>query len=340
MTMIRLSAALILSGLVFGVGINELKADPLVIAHRGASGYLPEHSLAAAAAAHSMDSDYIEQDVVLTKDDQAIVLHDIHLDAVTDVAKKYPDRARDDGRFYAIDFTLEEIKTLKLGERINVRTGQPVYHQRFPTIPKLLTIPTLEEEVLLIAGMNASRNKQVGIYPEIKQPAWHRKQGKDISRVVLQVLKRLGYQKLEDPIFLQCFDARELERIRHELKCQLPLVQLIGKDKVGSDDYAKMTTPKGLQKIATYAQGIGPDLRLVISDFRDGQPQVTSLTQDAQRAGLVVHPYTFRADQMPSQVTDFATLVRTFAVDAGVDGMFTDHPDLTRQALESVPADR
>ena len=155
-------------------------------------------SMAWAVAAHSMDSDYIEQDVVLTKDDQAIVLHDIHLDAVTDVAKKYPDRARDDGRFYAIDFTLEEIKTLKLGERINVRTGQPVYPQRFPTIPKLLTIPTLEEEVLLIAGMNASRNKQVGIYPEIKQPAWHRKQGKDISRVVLQVLKKLGYQNSEE----------------------------------------------------------------------------------------------------------------------------------------------
>lgn len=328
--MTRFLSALLLLGFL----VSKSAGVPLVIAHRGASGYLPEHSLAAAAAAHSMGADFIEQDVVLTKDSQAIVLHDIHLDTVTDVAQKYPDRARGDGRYYAIDFTLAEIKTLRLGERIDIRTGKAVYPDRFPIQNKLLTIPTLEEEILLIQGLNESRDKQVGVYPEIKAPAWHRSQGKDISEVVLDVLKKLGYEDADDAIFLQCFDAAELKRIRNELACRLRLVQLIGKDNFGSNAYAKMRTPEGLREIATYAQGIGPAMDFVISGNDANEPVISTFVDDAQALGLVVHPYTFRADAMPSYVESFDLLTRLFSVEAGVDGLFTDFPDLTRQALK------
>ena len=109
-----------------------VQAQKIVIAHRGASGYLPEHTLAAVAMAHAMDADYVEQDVVLTKDAVPVVLHDIHIDAISDVAKRFPDRKREDGRYYAIDFTLAEIKQLKVTERFDPKNGQPIFEGRFP----------------------------------------------------------------------------------------------------------------------------------------------------------------------------------------------------------------
>jgi glycerophosphoryl diester phosphodiesterase len=127
-----------------------------VIAHRGASGYLPEHTLEAVAMAYAMGADYLEQDVVLTKDDHAIVLHDIHLEAVTNVAQVFPRRARSDGRYYAIDFTLAEIKALQVHERIALPAGAAVYPKRFPVGWSRFEIPTLEEEITLVQGLNKS----------------------------------------------------------------------------------------------------------------------------------------------------------------------------------------
>src|SRR5262245_24187713 len=124
-------------------------AHPFVIAHRGASGYLPEHTIAAKAYAHALGADYLEQDVVLSKDDVPVVLHDVYLDTVTDVAKRFPDRKRADGRFYALDFTLAELKQLRVTERFDVRTGQPVYPKRFPAAQSSFQISTLEEELQL-----------------------------------------------------------------------------------------------------------------------------------------------------------------------------------------------
>ena len=164
-----------------------------VIAHRGASGYLPEHTLAAKALAHGMGADFIEQDVVLTADDEAIVLHDIHLDTVTNVASQFPDRARPDGYFYAIDFSLEEIRRLKVHERVSRETRQAVYPQRFPDRHSIFRVPTLAEEIQLIQGLNKSTGRCAGIFPEIKSPAWHQSEGKDISRIVLEILARHGY---------------------------------------------------------------------------------------------------------------------------------------------------
>lgn len=160
--------------------------EKIVIAHRGASGYLPEHTLAAKAAAHAMGADYIEQDVVLSKDGVPMVLHDIHIDTVTDVADIFPDRARADGRFYAIDLTLDELKQLAVMERADEDGGQ-VFPDRFPRGASTFRVPTLAEEIELIQGMNLSTGREAGIYPEIKRPAWHRAQGQDISAIVLAV---------------------------------------------------------------------------------------------------------------------------------------------------------
>ena len=145
----------------------------IVIAHRGASGYLPEHTLVSIALAHGMGAHYIEQDIVLSKDDQPIVLHDISLQAVTNVADIFPGRARTDGKYYAIDFDLAEIKRLKVIERIDVEKNTVIYPTRFPSYQSAFQIPTLSEEIELIQGLNHSTGKSVGLYVEIKEPEWH-----------------------------------------------------------------------------------------------------------------------------------------------------------------------
>jgi glycerophosphoryl diester phosphodiesterase len=166
--LIRCLACVLLMAAAAGAG------EPIVIAHRGASGYLPEHTLEAVAAAHAQGADYIEQDVVLSKDLVPVVLHDVEVDAVTDVARKFADRKRPDGRYYAIDFTLAELKALEVNERVDVRSGRPAIPGRFPLGKGTFRIPTLDEELDLIAGMNASTGRRAGVYLEIKSPSWHR----------------------------------------------------------------------------------------------------------------------------------------------------------------------
>lgn len=309
---------------------------PIVIAHRGASGYLPEHTLPSKALAHGMGADYLEQDVVLTRDDVPIVLHDVHLDTVTDVAERYPDRKRDDGRYYAIDFTLAEIKSLHAGERFNPKSGRAVYPGRFPVRTSRFEVPTLAEEIELIQGLNRSTGRAAGLYPEIKAPAWHRVQGKDISRVVLEVLGRYGYAERDDKIYVQCFDAVETRRLRAEFGTKLPLIQLIGENswKESTTDYDQLRTEAGLREVAEYADGIGPSLKHIVSGFgAEGRPIVTDLVTLAHRQKLEVHPYTFRADELPAGVESFDSLLELFVDRAGIDGLFTDFPDRTVQYL-------
>ena len=319
--------------------MNEPKptsSESLVIAHRGACGYLPEHTLQAATLAYGMGAHFVEQDVVLTKDDHPIVLHDIHLDTVTDVARLYPDRCRDDQRYYAIDFTLKEIKRLKAHERIDLKTGTAIFPRRFPVHSGSFQVPTLAEEIELVQGLNNSTGRSVGIYPEIKAPAWHTTQNKDISAIVVRTLARYGYREKSDNAFLQCFDSRELQRICNELGCQLRLIQLVGVNdwNESADDFDQMRTARGLQQVALYADGIGPWLPHVVSGQPDGiVSRVTPLVQQAHDCGLLVHPFTFRADQLPSYVSSFEELLEVFASDANVDGFFTDFPDRVARFL-------
>ncbi|MEE8539261.1 MAG: glycerophosphodiester phosphodiesterase, partial [Woeseiaceae bacterium] len=172
---------------------------PLIIAHRGASGYLPEHTLEAKALAYGMGADYLEQDVVVSRDDQLIVLHDIHLDRVTDVAERFPDRHRADGRFYVRDFDLDEIQSLRVWERLNSKGDAVEFPNRYPARSGNFRIASFEEELEFIAGLNRSSGRSVGIYPEIKRPAWHQADGVDMSPKLLEILDRFGYRESSDP---------------------------------------------------------------------------------------------------------------------------------------------
>lgn len=315
--------------------IHGAEKPMIVIAHRGASGYVAEHTAPAKAMAHAMGADFIEQDVVLTSDDQPVVLHDIHLDTVTNVAKRFPDRKRDDGRYYAIDFALAEIKQLTVNERIDLKTGAPVYPKRFPQTETELRVLTLGEEIRLIQGLNKSTGRDAGIYPEIKSPTWHRKQGKDISRIVLAELNAHGYTEHSDNVYVQCFEGAETQRLRNELKTKLKLVQLIGNaDYSGADltNWDEMSTAAGLKDVAKYADGIGPSLqRIVTGKNADSSIAFTNLVQDAHAAGLQVHPYTFRADSLPPYAENIDELFDIFVKHGKIDGLFTDFPDLAIQ---------
>ena len=308
---------------------------PAVIAHRGASGYLPEHTLPAKAMAYAMGADFLEQDVVATRDDELVVLHDIHLDRVTDVASRFPARAREDGRYYVRDFDLAEIRMLRVTERLD-EEGNPVYPGRFPPRTGHFKVNTLAEELVLVAGLNRATGGKIGVYPEIKRPAWHREEGIDLSAAMLGVLADHGYSGPEDPIFVQCFDADELARIRHELGCRMRLVQLIGENSwaESATDYDYLRSETGLEEVARSADAIGPWVNQFYVPGAAGQPPVsTGLAERARDAGLLLHPYTFRADDVAPGFASFDDMVRFFCVDLRVDGLFTDFPDRVGQLI-------
>jgi glycerophosphoryl diester phosphodiesterase len=311
-----------------------------VIAHRGASGYLPEHSLASKAMAYAMGADYLEQDLVMTKDNHLVVLHDHYLDRVTNVIEKFPQRKRADGRYYAIDFTLAEIKSLRMTEGFALENGRPkqVFPQRFPIWKSTFQVNTFEEELEFIQGLNKSSGKNIGIYPEIKSPAFHRNEGKDISRKTLQILKNFAYSTKDSNIYLQCFNPLELQRIKMELfpefAMEVKTIQLLPCDiygelpdkKLYNDDNIKDT----INEIAKYADGIGPNKSMIVADDSDaGNLKISPLVNEAHKIGLQVHPYTFRLDQgqIPPYAQNFEDLLDIFYNRIGVDAIFTDFCD-------------
>jgi glycerophosphoryl diester phosphodiesterase len=308
---------------------------PLIIAHRGASGYMPEHTLEAKALAYGLGADYLEQDVVATRDDQLIVLHDIHLDQVTDVASRFPARHRPDGRYYARDFDLAELQTLKVHERRTANGQSAVYPGRFPTGRGHFRISALNEEIEMVLGLNASTGRRVGLYPEVKRPAWHREEGVDVSVLLLGMLNRYGFSSRTDALYVQCFDPAELRRIRVDLGSDLRLIQLLGDNAWGEAeaDYDWLKSPAGLAQLTATVDGIGPWLHQLyrLSGSGDRKPVSSGLVGAAHAANLEVHAYTFRADELPPGFSGFPDLVRWF-VALGIDGLFTDFPDLARRA--------
>ncbi len=319
--------------------------DKVVIAHRGASGYLPEHTLPAKAMAYAQGADFLEQDLVMTRDDRLVVLHDHYLDRVTDVAERYPDRARSDGRYYAIDFTLAEIKGLKFTEGFSIKNGKKAqtFPGRFPMGKSDFRVHTFEEEIEFIQGLNHSTGKNIGLYTEIKAPWFHRKAGKDISAKVLDVLKQYGYTRKSDNVYLQCFDYNEVKRIKTELELargmNLRMVQLIAEtaDKETQEQqngkwvnysYDWMFKPGAMKTIAQYADGIGPDYHmLVAAGSTQGRVRLTDMVKEAHESNMVVHPYTVRADQLPTWAGSVNELYDVLYNQANVDGLFTDFPD-------------
>ncbi|MDH2423138.1 glycerophosphodiester phosphodiesterase [Cobetia amphilecti] len=329
--------------------------DKVVVAHRGASGYLPEHTLAAKAMAYAQGADFLEQDVVMSKDDQLVVLHDRFLDRVTNVAEVFPERARDDGRYYAIDFTLDELRKLSFSEGFTVKDGEQVadYPERFPLGKSHFGLHTLSEEIEMIQGLNHSTGRDVGLYVEIKAPWFHQSEGKQVSRAVLETLKHYGYVAQDDNAVVQVFDPNGLKRIHDtlqpELEMDLRLVQLMGETswdmtfqpdaegKLEPYDYDWMYQEGGMQRIATYADGIGPWKPMVIEDSSTRDDiKVTPMVEKAHAQGLIVMPYTFRLDEgrIPDWASDYDDMLRAFFVDAKVDGVFTDYPDRAVQWLK------
>lgn len=307
---------------------------PIVIAHRGASGYLPEHTLEAKALAHGLGADFLEQDVVLTGDGMPLVLHDLTLDAFTDVTTRHPQRARADGHWYAIDFAWEELRGLRVRERLDPQTDRPVFPGRFPIGDPGGQCPfrlhTLDEELTLIRGLNRSTGREAGVYLELKEPAWHEGQGQDLATPVLNLLGRHGYLAAGERVYIQCFDPQTLERL-HRLVPQAPLIQLIGEPAWWSRppaDFAAMRTTAGLGLVSRYAAGIGPWIgHLLAGTDPEGRPRCTDLVALAHQAGLRVHPYTLRRDLLPPGFATFDSALE-YLLDLGIDGIFTDFPDL------------
>ncbi|RLE32560.1 glycerophosphodiester phosphodiesterase [Candidatus Acetothermia bacterium] len=308
-------AVVFVLALVLGLSPAIFAGEKIVIGHRGAAGYLPEHTLESYAFAYALGADYIEPDLVMTKDGVLICLHDIYLEFTTNVENIFPERRRSDGHWYAIDFTLEEIKRLSVHERCR-RNGRPYFPDRFPVGKSHFEIPTFAEMIELIQGLNRSTGRDVGIYPELKKPSWHMQRGYDIAAALMEILDRYGYRGPDAKVFIQCFEADTLKRLREEFHTELPLIQLVS----ASPTYWHMWTKEGLAEIARYADGIGPN-KSIIEDNPD-------YVVWAHEFGLLVHPYTFRADSLPRKYGSLEEELETFFFTYGVDGVFTDHPDV------------
>ncbi|MEZ6058988.1 MAG: glycerophosphodiester phosphodiesterase [Planctomycetaceae bacterium] len=312
------------------VAHQKIERTPIVIAHRGASGYLPEHTTEAAAFAHALGADFIEQDAVLSRDGIPVVLHDIILDDVTSVAAVFPNRSRDDGHWYVMDFTLAELRRLAVHERSSESRAWKDAGTRFPLDTDLFRIATLEEHLRLIQGLNKSRGTNTGVYVEVKSPAEHRAAGLDASRAILHVLNEAGYRDADDRIFLQCFDESEVRRLRTELDCRLPLIQLL----------SKQPSTEQIARIAEVADGLGLHLEAVIAGSREtpegSVPDVTDAVRVAHEHALQVHVWTLRTDALPMFAESAGQLLNWLGKDAGVDGIFTDQPDIVLNWRRSV----
>ncbi|EZH81050.1 glycerophosphodiester phosphodiesterase [Ectopseudomonas composti] len=321
---------------------------PLVIAHRGASGYVPEHTLAAYALAALQGADYIEPDLVMTRDGQLVARHDNELGLTTDVAQRpeFADRKRTqsvDGRslegWFSEDFTLAELKTLRAIERIpQQRPGNTRFDGQFE-------IPTLQEIIDLVKRLEALQQRTIGLYPETKHPTHFQQRDLAMEKPLLAVLERNGYDSAEASVFIQSFEVENLKTL--STLTPLRLVQLLwiegqpyDQQVLGSDlGYQQMITPEGLQNIASYAAGIGPEKGMVIPrDAAGNLSAPTSLVADAHAAGLKVHPYTFRAENAflpsslrtgsdPAERGDIDAELRAFLA-TGIDGLFIDQPDI------------
>lgn len=221
-----------------------------------------------------------------------------------------------------IDFTFKELQQLNVSERFDPKTNEAVFPNRFPAFTSTFKLHSLQEEIEFIQGLNKSTGKNIGIYPEIKEPAFHQKEGKDIFKILLEILNNYGYKIKNDPCILQCFDAQELKRIRSGFKSELFLVQLM-----------EFNTEVKLEEIAIYADGIGSWYHQIIDGKdKNGKWKISNLVANAHKLNLKVHAYTFRTDQL-GDFNSFEDLLQVALYEANVDGIFTDFPDKAVQFI-------
>ncbi len=362
--------AILLAGPVFAAGPSPFPTldgkPPLVVAHRGASGYLPDHTLEGYAKAIELGADYIEPDLVSTKDGVLIARHEPNLKDTTDVARhpEFAERKRtlkvdgvEEEGWFASDFTLAEIKTL--------RAVQP-RADRSKAFDGQFSIPTFDEVLALRAQKSQETGREIGVYPETKHPTWHQQQGLALEKPLVALLAKYRLNRKAAPVFIQSFEAANLKTLRKLTPNKL--VYLLDANDVrpdGSIDtirpydyvvagdartYADMLTPAGLKEVRTFADGIGPWKPYLISwqamtdkagkamdvngdkviDQRDMTLlEPNSVIRDAHKLGLLVHPYTFRneAKHLAANFTDNPSEEYRLFFAAGVDGVFTDYTD-------------
>jgi glycerophosphoryl diester phosphodiesterase len=332
-------------------------SQPIVIAHRGASGYLPEHTLAAYSIAILQGADFIETDLVMTKDRQLIVRHDNVLNLTTDVADhpEFSSRKKTktlDGDtttgWFSEDFTLGEIKTLLAIERIpQVRPENAKFNGQFE-------IPTLQEVIDFVKKMEDFTGRAIGIYPEIKHPTYFDSLHLSMEEPLVQLLRKNGYETEQARVYIQSFEVSNLKDLN--TMTTIPLIQLLRsrgqphdvQQAGGTLTYAQMATPKGLADIAVYADGVAPEkYYFLIPKDRDNNlllSNATTFVHQAHALGLKVHPYTFRAEnyflpanykrgQNSLDLGNSAEEMEIF-LKAGVDGFFTDHPNIGVKAKD------
>ncbi|MDX2967582.1 glycerophosphodiester phosphodiesterase [Kribbella solani] len=322
--------------------------DFVIVGHRGASGYRPEHTLASYELAARMGADFIEPDLVTTKDRVLVARHEPEIGGTTDVASHPEFAARKKTKqldgvavtgWFAEDFTLAELKTLRAKERIpGTRQHNTVFDGRYQ-------VPTFQEVIDLSRRLSKELGRPIGIYPETKHPTYFRQQGLALEPALVKTLNRNNLNKKDAKVYVQSFEVSNLKALHKELR--VPLVQLTSAsgapyDFVVSGDtrtYADVVTALGLREVATYAAGVGPSKDQVIPlDAAGKLGKPTSLVADAHRAGLVVHPYTFRVENTflpaeydssanPSDSGNLFGEIATFRR-AGIDGLFTDNTDI------------
>jgi glycerophosphoryl diester phosphodiesterase len=293
---------------VLWIGLGEVKVraeGKVLIAHRGASAYAPEHTLEAYRLALKQGADFVEQDLQITRDGVLVCLHDRTLERTTDVEEVFPERSRRvrEGaetlkRWFVVDFTLAELKTLDAGAWF----GQKHQGAR---------IATFQEAIDLVAG-------EAGLYPEIKDPEFYSEEGFQMEELVLEVLEKNGLDRpnasSDTVVVIQSFSEASLRRLKFELGCNLPLTYLFG-------DLSReggMSTDR-IEEIRLFATGIGPSKKLLLED--------PGIVERAHTTHLTVTPYTFRSSSVPEGFPSVRSEMSHYLYEMGVDGLFTDNPD-------------
>lgn len=295
------------------VATAVLAADPIVIAHRGASGYLPEHTIAAYERAIDLGADFIEPDLVITRDGELVARHDIYLGTTTNVAEvpRFSDRRKVvDGRedWFVEDFTLQELRELRARQAFPGRTRE--FDDRFP-------IPTFQEVIDLVQRKREETGRRIGIYPETKAPSHYQSLGHDFAGILLSQLARNGLNSDRAPVFVQSFEPGILKTLR-----ELSTVRLVML--VSPQSREALTTPNiPLEEIATFADGVGP-LKVLLMNL-DGTD--SGFVAQAHSLGLTVHAWTFRDDAYSEAVFDSAEAEIEAFLELGIDGFFTDFAD-------------
>ncbi len=329
--------------------VDKHPRGPIVIGHRGACGYRPEHTLASYELAARLGADFLEPDLVVTSDGVLVCRHEPEIGGTTDVAS-HPEFASrkttknldgvDVTGWFAEDFTLAELKTLRAVERIpQLRQHNTLYDGRYE-------IPTFQELLELRARLSRELGRELGVYPETKHPTFFQRGGLPLEPRLLEILRRNGLNRPDALVFVQSFEVTNLTQLRRD-GLRTKSVQLLSSSGAPFDTvaagsgppYADLSTPDGLRGIARYAQGIGPEKIQVIPRKADGTLGApTTLVADAHRASLIVHPYTFRAENnfLPVDLrraavpSDFGRAIdeQVSYLRTGIDGLFTDHPDI------------